>query len=199
MLAVNQVALKEWAVVCHELAAGRQIVLLRKGGVREPGSGFGVDHREFFLFPTYVHENADELSPAARAVLPRIAAAVPPAGVVRFELYAAVELVVEVADLEGLRRLDGQHALAWAAVERRFHYRRPGLHVIGLRVRRLPRALEVPSLFRYDGCRSWVTLETALPVTDAEPVLADDVFHRRLAELHAALGVSHDHPAGRPA
>jgi hypothetical protein len=45
-------ASKEWAVICRELAAGRQMVLLRKGGIREPAKGFGVEHREFFLFPT---------------------------------------------------------------------------------------------------------------------------------------------------
>jgi hypothetical protein len=193
MLAANDTALKEWAVVCHELAAGRQIVLLRKGGIREPARGFAVEHREFFLFPTYFHENEEELAPGVRAALPEIARSAPPGSVVRFDLYARVEAVIEVPHLEPLRHLDGQHALAWPAVERRFHYRRPGLSVIGLRAWRLPRPLEIPALFRYDGCRSWVTLETALPVTGAEPVLSDGTFAWRLAELHQALGET---PAG---
>ena len=30
-----QVALKEWATVCHALETGRQTVLLRKGGIYE--------------------------------------------------------------------------------------------------------------------------------------------------------------------
>ncbi|HEU5320511.1 MAG TPA: DUF1802 family protein [Methylomirabilota bacterium] len=187
MLAVNGVALKEWAVVCDRLAAGRQIVLLRKGGLGEPASGFSVAHGEFFLFPTYVHENEADLVDDARAALPAVARSAPPAGELTLTLYAVVERDVEVRDLAALRRLDGEHALTWPAVERRFHYRRPGLHAMAVRVYRLPRPLTVPNLPAYGGCRSWVPLESALPVTGARPVLEDPAFRRRLAALDQAL------------
>jgi hypothetical protein len=176
-------------VICHELAAGRQIVLLRKGGIRDASRGFTVDHREFFLFPTYVHEAADELVDTARPVLSDISRHAPPAGELRLELYAVVEAAIEVPTLDPLRRLDGQHVLAWSAVERRFHYRRPGLHVLALRVYRFPQPLMTSNLFRYDGCRSWVTLESELPVAGACPVLDDRSFGQKMATLHAALGV----------
>ena len=52
-----QVGLKEWAVVCGALASGRQMVLLRKGGIYEAAGEFEVEHREFLLFPTYLHQN----------------------------------------------------------------------------------------------------------------------------------------------
>src|SRR5712692_2409966 len=190
MRATNGIALKEWAVLCRELGEGRQILLLRKGGIREPVKGFSVERDEFFLFPTYVHQNGDELSAGARAALPDVERAAPPAGLLRLELYASVAAVSEVTDLEALRRLDGQHALAWAAVERRFHYRRPGLHVIALRVFRLPQPLAVPNLARYDGCRSWVALESEYPPTGCQPVLTDVDFHRRLLALEDALAFS---------
>jgi hypothetical protein len=187
MRPTNAVALKEWAVICHALTAGRQIVLLRKGGIRDASGGFAVEHREFFLFPTYVHESAGELVEAARPALADIAGHAPPAGELHLELYAVVETAVEVASLEPLRRLEGQHALAWPAVEKRFHYRRPGLHVLALRVHRLPAPLVTPHLFRYDGCRSWVTLDSELPVAGARPVLDDGAFARKLADLREAL------------
>jgi hypothetical protein len=187
MLTSNDVALKEWAVTCHMLASGRQIVLVRKGGIREPARGFDVEHREFFLFPTYFHERPEDLDEPARAVLPEIAREAPPAGELRLTLYATVAHVTEVLALESLRALQGQHALAWPAVESRFQYRRPGLHLIALRVHRLARPVVVPNLARYDGCRSWVALDHALPVLDAEPVLDDQVFNHRLAALQHAL------------
>lgn len=190
MLTANSVALKEWAVICRELAEGRQTVLLRKGGIREQSRGFSVEHDEFYLFPTYVHQNADELIAAARAALPDVERAAPPGGILRLDLYATVARVIEVRDLEALRRLDGQHALAWAAVERRFHYRRPGLHVIAVRVFRLPQPLAVPNLARYDGCRSWVALESEYPPTGCQPVLTEVDFHRRLLALEDALAFS---------
>ncbi len=187
MLTSNDIALKEWAVICHMLASGRQIVLVRKGGIREPARGFDIEHREFFLFPTYFHERSDDLAEPARAALPEIARAAPPAGELHLTLYATVAHVTQVHALESLRALDGQHALTWPAVESRFRYRRPGLHLIALRVHRLARPVVVPNLARYDGCRSWVALDRALPVAGGEPVLDDHVFNHRLAALQQAL------------
>ncbi len=188
MRTASRVALKEWAVLCQELGAGRQVVLLRKGGIREPAKGFSVEHDEFFLFPTYVHQSGDELSDRARAALPDVNRAAPPASILRLELYATVAAVTEVTNLDVLRRLDGQHALAWPAVERRFHYRHPGLHVIAVRVYRLPQPLVVPNVARYDGCRSWVPLESECSTTGCQPVLAETEFHQRLSTVQQALG-----------
>jgi hypothetical protein len=187
MRATNSIALKEWAVLCRELDEGRQILLLRKGGIRESAKGFNVERDEFFLFPTYVHQNGDELSDGARAALPGVEREAPPAGLLRLELYAAVAAATEVTDLNALRRLNGQHALAWPAVERRFHYRRPGLHVIVVRAHRLPQPRLVPNLARYDGCRSWVPLESEYPTTGCHAVLTESEFRRRLAQLEEAL------------
>jgi hypothetical protein len=59
-----QVALKEWDVVCRALTSGRQMVLLRKGGISEAGDGsFQVQHDEFLLFPTFLHQNKQMLKP----------------------------------------------------------------------------------------------------------------------------------------
>lgn len=58
-----QVALKEWATVCHALESGRQMVLLRKGGVSDAGGTFEVKHPQFLLFPTYLHQNLTMLKP----------------------------------------------------------------------------------------------------------------------------------------
>src|SRR4051795_8159602 len=60
------VGLKEWAVVCHALTTGRQILLLRKGGIHEAAGGFELEHPQFLLFPTYLHQNLEMLKPDAR-------------------------------------------------------------------------------------------------------------------------------------
>ena len=44
------IAFKEWAVTVRALAEGEQLVTLRKGGIREPGKHFALDHDRFFLF-----------------------------------------------------------------------------------------------------------------------------------------------------
>src|SRR3990170_4065613 len=60
-------ALKEWAIVCQALESGRQIVLLRKGGIHDIGGEFELEHREFLFFPTYLHQNLNMLKSAHHA------------------------------------------------------------------------------------------------------------------------------------
>mgnify|MGYP003343766761 CR=1 FL=1 len=60
------VAFKEWAVICAELAAGRQSVILRKGGISEGAGGFRVEHPAFLLFPTLYHQQREKVLPAAQ-------------------------------------------------------------------------------------------------------------------------------------
>ena len=44
--------LKEWATVVKALEQGKQTVILRKGGILETASGFNIESKKFFLFPT---------------------------------------------------------------------------------------------------------------------------------------------------
>ena len=44
MQSANRFAFKEWAVTCQALAAGRQSLLLRKGGIHERNGRFEVEH-----------------------------------------------------------------------------------------------------------------------------------------------------------
>ena len=53
------IAFKEWAVTVRALAEGEQLVTLRKGGIREPGKHFALDHHRFFLYPTFDHQRQD--------------------------------------------------------------------------------------------------------------------------------------------
>ena len=56
---------KEWSLVCDALGRGRQSVILRKGGIAEGRGGFSFRHREFFLFPTFFHEQIAKVRIAA--------------------------------------------------------------------------------------------------------------------------------------
>jgi hypothetical protein len=148
-------ALKEWAIVCRDLADGRQTLLIRKGGIEEIKAGFQVFHRDFWLFPTYVHQKAGDLVPAIHAEFKEVQATQPPAGTIPFQLYATVEDVVKVMDLERLRSLEGYHILSWDCVASRFQYRnKPGVHVMTVRVYRRPSVITLQNRPAYDGCVS---------------------------------------------
>ncbi|HSB68721.1 MAG TPA: DUF1802 family protein [Candidatus Methylomirabilis sp.] len=180
-------ALKEWAIVCRALADGRQTLLVRKGGIEEIKPGFQVTHRDFWLFPTYVHQKAADLVPSVHAEFAEVQAAQPAAGRLQIQLYATVEDVVQVMKLDPLRALEGQHILSWECLESRFNYRRPGVHVMTLRVYRRPEMVPLENTPEYDGCVSWVDLDQPLGTEGCLPVLPDADFSARLAAIRHRL------------
>jgi len=184
----TRAALKEWAIVCRALADGRQTLLIRKGGIEEIKDGFQVTHRDFWLFPTYVHQKAADLIPAVHAEFAGVQPSQPYTDTVPFQLYATVEDVVKATDLERLRALEGCHILSWNCVASRFHYRnKPGVHVMTLRVYRAPKEFTLKNTPQYDGCVSWVDLDEALDTAGCTPVLSDADFTARLAGIRARL------------
>ena len=56
-------AFKEWAVSCDALASGELVMLFRKGGIKEKGHIFKVEHPHFFLYPTYEHQDPASIKP----------------------------------------------------------------------------------------------------------------------------------------
>jgi len=187
-----QYALKEWSVTVDLLLAGRQILLLRKGGIHERRDGFHLEHRQFFLFPTYVHQSLQTLHPSFQIDFDQhVGTKIP---TIIMNTYAEVEELIRIANLEDLRGLDGRHTLNWATVEQRFSYRnRPGLNLLLLRVYHLPVAHQIQYIERYDGCVSWVELENALAISGAQPVLADCAFQDEVGEIRRLTASSHRH------
>jgi hypothetical protein len=183
----ERTALKEWSVVVDALARGAVIALVRKGGIREQRAGFAVRHDRFLLYPTYFHENTAGLAPELRTA-PHVPP--PPApDTVHVTHVAHVAGVWHVETLDPLRRIEGEHPLAWPAVESRFHYRgTPGVQVVALRIARLQTPVDVPELSRYRGCVSWVELGQDVDTAGAEPVVPAADFGRRLDAMARHLG-----------
>ena len=190
----ERTALKEWAVLVDAMARGDVVAMVRKGGIREQRAGFQVRHDRFLLYPTYFHEKAAEVAPRFVSTLDAAHARRPPEGIVRLEYVADVAAVWTVSDLDRLRAIEGEHGLAWSAVESRFHYRnRPGVQVVAVRLSRLRGPGDVPEERRSAGCVSWVELSADVPVTGALPVVQEPEFGRRLAALAEALGASDEY------
>ena len=192
-IAPERSALNDWAVLVDAMAAGDIIALVRKGGIREQRGGFSVRHQRFLLYPTYFHERESELAPRFLARLAAAHASRPPIGSVRFSYVAEAVASWRVERLASMRAIEGEHGLAWNAVESRFHYRdRPGLSVVAVRVSRLARETTVAEVRRYGGCVSWVELDDAVDVAGAEAVLPRQRLAARVAALTRALGAPAD-------
>lgn len=151
------VALKEWAVVCRALDLGIQTVLLRKGGISEPGGGFRVEHEEFWLYPTRFHQGADALTPAGAALLAEIHPPADPA-LVPISLIAKVQGVHRLSSPDELTPFLDRQILSPETVLQRFHYKRPELFAIEVTCERIASPFFIRETPEMAGCHSWVTL-----------------------------------------
>jgi hypothetical protein len=180
-------AFKEWAVICRALAEGRQALILRKGGIAEPGGTFRVEQPRFWLYPTYVHQQAEGITAEARPLLEQALAERPPEGMLRLSHFAEVAKVWHLTELAAVEKLAPLHCWSPAAVRARFEYRQPGLFVLAVRVWRVPEIYELPETPAYAGCKSWVELEREVSTAEAAAVLSDGQFAVQLREVEAVL------------
>ena len=186
-----QVALKEWAVTEQALAQGRQILLLRKGGIHEEGKDFRVIHPEFLLYPTYEHQREELLQPEYQTGLRALLAEQRNEDQINFSHWAKVEEVIEVSEQEKVDRLSPHHIWTNAYAQSRLHWKPMlPLSVLLLRVYRMERPVTVPFLPEYRGCTSWVDIITDVPMGRLEPVLSDEEFQRRVDEIKGSLGIA---------
>jgi hypothetical protein len=183
----SNIAFKEWAVVVDALGRGEQIVILRKGGLREQRGEFHVDHREFWLFPTQYHEAERSIIPSKRPVL-RAITATALKDFVDIEYYAVADSVLRIAGPAALSRLQGRHIWNEQILQERFQFgREPGLHALLTRVYRCPSPIRLALRESYGGCKSWVELEQALSTEGLTPVLADVEYNRQRDEIRERL------------
>lgn len=188
-MSMEPIALKEWAVAIRSLEQGRQIVLMRKGGIVEETRDFRLVSPGFWLYPTYEHQKRELLKEEVRPELDRtLDGWSPDAREVEISCYAKAEADLEVTDQEQLDRIRDFHIWTDRFAEERLKWKRQKpLHVLLLRVYKLDRPVRVPVLDAYAGCKSWIRLETE-PLPDAvSPVLDDAEFERRAAEIRARL------------
>lgn len=171
------VALKEWATVCRALESGRQILLLRKGGILESGGEFEVENREFLLFPTYVHQNLKMLKPSEHAGFEAMSAE--PDQVV-LAAAGVVSDIIQLKSRQQMDALDDEHIWTPPLIDMRFDYRPENpLYLLLVRAYRLHAPVTIANTPAYAGCKSWVPLDQPVEMGDALPVLDDVKFDIR--------------------
>jgi hypothetical protein len=193
MEATCNIAFKEWAAVCEALAAGRQTIILRKGGIHEGREGFRVQHSRFWLYPTRFHQSAAELTSDAAPFIARALAGTKPGPGVRLvpiRLFAEVSEVHELTTEAAAQRLAGLHIWSEATVRQRFAYRQPGLFLLVVRVFALVVPVQVRESPEMAGCKSWVELPQPISTFSMLPAVTDQEFGRLLAALRVARGAS---------
>jgi hypothetical protein len=183
------VGLKEWAVVCHALATGRQIILLRKGGIHEAAGGFELEHPRFLLFPTYLHQNLEMLKQGDEGAYERRSAEPE-----QIALSAAAEVsdIVQLKSRAQMDAIDGEHVWTAPLIDMRFNYRPQNpLYLLLVRAYRLPAVTTVENTPAYAGCKSWVPLDQTVRTAGARPACGDAAYETRRRSI-LSLVAQHD-------
>ncbi|CAG9466991.1 unnamed protein product [Pedinophyceae sp. YPF-701] len=190
-------ALKEWNVAVEALSDPEiaQTVLMRKGGIREPS--FVPVSRRFALVPTTFHTDDGLLQPRARGRYPGAGDTPADGGrpeSFRLRCIAALTGAWTTTDPRVLSATNNFHVWSDAFLDTRLKWR-PGkpITVLELRAMLLDPEIVVPAREEHFGCFSWVDFADTAPSLDdlfalGKPVLSDEAFAARQAELREELG-----------
>jgi len=158
-------ALKEWSAAVHALLDGRQLVLLRKGGIGEkrfvgvPPACGGMAAQEFVLFPTVAHSHAERVRPEHRDLLARAAADSTEDQLV-IRAAAKVVAALPVNQPDRLEAIEDLHIWTAESVRAdRLDFRpKHKLAVLVVSVIPLVEPVRLVRTPDYAGCTSWVQL-----------------------------------------
>lgn len=184
---VAEHALKEWAVTVAALAAGDQVLIVRKGGIGE--KRFELPHPLFYLFPTFAHQRPELVKPEWRERFRDPLAQRDEPERLPLPAYAELHAAHPIADPDALAAIDPLHILTadYAAERLRWRRKHP-LWAAVLRVWRLPRPAVLDDAMAYGGCVSWVDLPEAIGTPgERVPALADEDFERAAGAVESAL------------
>jgi hypothetical protein len=174
------IALKEWASVVAALESGRQILLLRKGGILEQGNKnrFSITHNEFLFFPTYLHQSRGELKPQVEF---ESVSAEPESA--KITSSGVVTDIIKVQSRDQVDRLEDLHIWTKSLIDMRFSYKPQNpLYLVLVRAYRLHEPIHLANAPAYAGCKSWVPLKQAVETENATAVL-DDVKYEHHKKL----------------
>jgi hypothetical protein len=181
-------ALKEWAIVCRALEEGRQLVLLRKGGILEYRQGFEVKHDKFFLFPTFEHQSKHSLQSDYANKLDDVLKEQPAPGRNKITAYAQVAEVRETTDRTILHSLAKYHVWNESYVNARMDYNpKKPMSVILLRVFKFDNPIMVGIKPEWAGCKSWIPLDMDMV---GRPVMDDLQFNKVASEVKGVLSIA---------
>lgn len=185
----SQIAFKEWAVTVNALAQGRQVLLLRKGGIHEVTKDFRIAHPEFLLYPTYEHQNADLLKSSSQSLFEETLANSIPTDTITFSNWAQVTETIKVVELEKVQELSNHHIWTNQYTESRLRWKpMVPLSIMLLRVFKLEEPVTIPWIKEYAGCTSWVEIMPKINLGQLTPSMNDRDYQNSVASIKDCLG-----------
>jgi hypothetical protein len=181
-------ALKEWAVAVKALREGRQILLVRKGGISEETRHFKIQAERFLFFPTYEHQRADLLQPEFQDDLTAVLAESRDPATVRFDTFAELTDLIEVTEPAQVEALAPFYCFSTQYAEERLRWKpRHPLLVMAIRAYRLKQPIEVAAHPDFGGCKSWITLDDDVAPDNLVAAVDDETYAAQIKAVREAL------------
>ena len=182
-----QTGLKEWASVCNALRDGRQCMLLRKGGISETAGEFTVEHAQFLLFPTYLHQKLSNLKPEFRAGFEERS---DEPGEVHLAVAGVVTDIIQLQTRGQMDLIDDLHVWMPPLIDMRFNYRPENpLYLMLVRAYQLQQPITIQNTPAYAGCKSWVPLDKPVDTQNAKPAMSDVAYKNTREKISQLLQV----------
>jgi len=182
------IALKEWAVAVKALRDGRQVLLVRKGGISEETRDFRIQSERFLLFPTYEHQRRDLLQPEFQADLDAVLAETRDPSRVRLDTWAELTDLFEVAEPAQVEALAPFYCFSEQYAEERLRWRpRKPLLIMAVRAYKLATPLVLENRPEFGGCKSWLTLDEDISPDTLTAALDDATYADQIDAVREAL------------
>ncbi len=178
-------AIKEWAIAVDALSAGKTIILLRKGGIRE--AGFKVKYPLVWLYPTYEHQKPELLKPEYASAVTPVKSGWHP-HTVEIKSCAEVTDVLPISHKSQIAALQPYHIWSEQMIGERLKWKpQQPVMVLLLKVYRLASAFTIPYNDAYGGCKSWIDLIEPLAMNQLTPVMEDNKYEQQAQKIKALV------------
>lgn len=189
-------ALKEWSVAVDAIAQGRQIILLRKGGIKEDQGHFRTQSDQVVLFPTFEHQKPELLKSEykgvnyQRSVTP-VASGWHPEKIT-LTVWAQITHIFLATEADHICALSDFHIWQPQLTTERLKWKpKQPLYVLALRAYQLAEPIEIAwNSELYGGCRSWVSLNQPVEVSTDRPAIDSDTYNVQIEEIKDSISSS---------
>lgn len=186
-VSITNVGFKEWTIAIEALTAGRTILLLRKGGIREPDKSFQVKSSICLLFPTYEHQQPHLLKPEYASKITPVSQGWHPE-TLEIGCWAKITHVFQVTDQEKVDRLFPFHIWSETFIKDRLAWKgNQPLNLLLVRTHRLANPVTIPYKSEYGGCKSWLELDKSISLENSSSVMSDSEYDQQVNHISSLI------------
>tara|TARA_B100000029_G_scaffold28528_1_gene27672 strand:+ start:67 stop:612 length:546 start_codon:yes stop_codon:yes gene_type:complete len=178
--------LKEWATVVKALEQGKQTVILRKGGILETASGFNIESKKFFLFPTWEHQETKHVKPEFHNFLTDVLDKKPDDGLNKISSYGEILFEKDVSSMDTINELSSFHVWSDSYIEERRNWKpEKPIKAVFLKTMKIPE-FTLPLQPEFQGCKSWIEINSNFQ--EGKSALKDNDIEQRLTKFKEIVG-----------